>query len=80
MERLVAIVEGICLEVEPFLRNVERYAQKVEHTHFIRQFTWEVEHFMAKVEYPYQKVEPFHRNVERYAQKVEHAHFIRQFT
>ena len=41
MESFVEKVEALSLEVEPFHRNVERYAQKVEHAHFIRQFTGE---------------------------------------
>ena len=35
----MAKVEYPYQKVEPFHRNVERYAQKVEHAHFIRQFT-----------------------------------------
>ena len=34
-------VELPCPEVDPFRRNVERYARKVEHAYFIRQFTGE---------------------------------------
>ena len=73
-------VELPCPEVEPFHRNVERYAQNVEHPTLFANSPRNVEYFEMKVELPCPEVDPFHRNVERYARKVEHSYFIRQFT
>ena len=41
-------VEGLSLEVEPFHRNVERYARKVERAYTIRQLTEECRMFRGE--------------------------------